>query len=107
MRSRSSSYMADGSVDDHVPLNRIVVINPDVHESTDISSGETTPTDGEYDAETFFHPGDRPATSEDVAAKFTELLGDASGWFAKFNAKTIRVYTIYTTHTHAHTHTHS
>lgn len=109
MRSRSSSCMADGLVDDHVPLNRIVVINPDVHQSTNIiSSDETTPSsdEEEYDAETFL--GDevdiRPATiagtSEDVgrSAKFTESPGAASGWFAKLGAKKFRDPKTYTHH---------
>lgn len=84
----SSSCIADGLVDDHVPLNRIVVINPDVHQSTDISFDDTTPptTDGEDDTETFFN-GDRAATlmttttTEDAAmtAKFTESFAAASG----------------------------
>lgn len=103
MRSRFSSDIADGSVDDHVPLNHIVVINPDVHESTDISSAETTPTDSEYESDTLFHAdGDRPATTEDVfgwSAKFTESPRAASGWFGKWNAKTFRVYTHSRTHT--------
>lgn len=88
----TTTTTTDGLVDDHVPLNRIVVINPDV-QPHNISSGETTTTDEEDDDEggtqddgpaEANHAGDGTTSAEDagagMTAKFIESPAAASGW---------------------------
>lgn len=91
MRTRSSSSTADGSVDDHVPLNRIVVINPNAHQPGVFRSEEKPPLDDDAEAENVFsESGTAPKEDVVVAAKFIESLrGPASGWLAKLDSKTL------------------
>lgn len=74
MRTRTTSSTADGLDDDHVRLNRIVVINPDA--ATKSPSIDEDAIAGDVFSES------GTAKTEDVAAKFIESFGGpASGLF--------------------------